>query len=368
MNKINKNISSNQKTSNTRVLVGISGGVDSSVCAVLLIKQGYEVEGVFAKVWQPEFVECTWRDEMKDAMRVCAKLNIPFHFLDLEKEYETHVAQYMINEYKSGRTPNPDVMCNTYIKFGFMYDYARSKGFEYIATGHYAQIEDMQLVRGLDTNKDQSYFLWNVKKDVLKHAFFPVGSLKKSEVRSIAKKNNLFTSEKKDSQGLCFIGPVDMKSFLKNLIETKKGSVLNTNNEIIGEHEGAQLYTVGERHGFTIYPECKATDESVQYVIDKDIKHNTITIGTSMYEIKHLTLSNLNWFINPESIIDSTIEVQFRYRQEPSHAQIIFKNNEYILILENKKQFVAEGQSAVLYDGIKCLGGGIIQTIKRTAF
>ena len=364
MEKLSKNMETTEKNilqNNKKVLVGISGGVDSSVAAILLKKQGYQVEGVFAKVWQPDFIECTWRDEMKDAMRICAKLDIPFHFLDLEKEYEEHVAQYMITEYQNGRTPNPDVMCNTHIKFGFMYEYAMKNGFEYVATGHYAQNKGGQLHRGLDENKDQSYFLWNVSKEKYKHILFPVGELKKSEVRSIAKKNNLFTSEKKDSQGLCFIGPVDMKSFLKKLIKTEPGSVINDEGTIIGEHEGSVLYTIGERHGFRIFSEYKKTDDPVLYVVDKNLNKNTITVSKNLRIIERVVLANSNLFAEISN--SKEVQVQFRYRQKPITALLETREGLLQLGLNSKSESIAIGQSVVFYEGTKCLGGAIVDKV-----
>jgi tRNA-specific 2-thiouridylase len=289
MKQIKKNI---LKKQNKKVLVGISGGVDSSVSALLLKQQGYEVEGVFAKVWQPDFIECTWREEMKDAMRICAKLQIPFHFLDLEDHYKKHVADYMIHEYQAGRTPNPDVMCNTYIKFGFIYEYAIQHGFDYVATGHYAQNVNNQLKRGYDANKDQSYFLWNVPKEKFEHILFPIGHLKKEAVRTIAQKNKLFTAEKKDSQGLCFIGPIDMKSFLKQLIITKKGDVRTIDGKVIGTHEGVELYTIGERHGFTIVSSYKTPNNKPLFVIDKDISNNILIVDIEPPHVKEIILES----------------------------------------------------------------------------
>lgn len=353
-------MSKNISQKNKKVLVGISGGVDSSVSAILLKEAGYEVEGVFAKVWQPDFIECTWRDEMKDAMRVCARLDIPFHFLDLEKEYKEFVGDYMIKEYEEGRTPNPDVMCNTHIKFGFIYKYAMENNFDYVATGHYAQNIDNQLYRGLDTNKDQSYFLWNVSKDKFKNILFPIGNLEKDRVRKIAKKNKLFTSEKKDSQGLCFIGPIDMKTFLKQLITTKPGNVLSSSGEIIGEHEGSVLYTIGERHGFTIFPEFKKEDEAALYVIDKNVTNNTITVGEEMKKIKKITLAQENLF---SSIEDKEVFVQFRYRQKPVQVKITKEDNILTLYFVEGSQFVAVGQSAVFYDKDMCLGGAVVDSV-----
>jgi tRNA-specific 2-thiouridylase len=362
MQSTEQNILSNQK--NKRVLVGISGGVDSSVAAVLLKQAGYHVEGVFAKVWQPDFVECTWRDEMKDAMRVCARLQIPFHFLDLEQEYKQHVADYMISEYQAGRTPNPDVMCNTHIKFGFIYDFAVKNGFDYVATGHYAQNIDNQLTRGFDSNKDQSYFIWNVSTEKFKHILFPIGHLKKDEVRKIAEKHNLFTAQKKDSQGLCFIGPVDMKTFLKKLIKTSPGKVYTSDGLEIGVHEGSQLYTVGERHGFTIHPEHKNNNQQAYFIIDKDVKNNKIIVDTKAPKIQKVVLVEpvLHTTL-PKSI---QVDVQFRYRQTPYKAILLEKNNIYTLSFEDTNgidTFVAPGQSAVMYQGNTCIGGAIIEKV-----
>lgn len=344
-----------------KVLVGISGGVDSSVSAILLKKAGYEVEGVFVKVWQPDFIECTWRDEMKDAMRVCARLEIPFHFLDLEDKYKKHVADYMISEYQSGRTPNPDVMCNTYIKFGFMYDFAMEQGFDFVATGHYAQNKDAQLYRGMDTNKDQSYFLWNIETPKFEHILFPIGALDKKDVRKIAEKHSLFTAEKKDSQGLCFIGQVDMKSFLKKLITTKAGEVHTQDGECVGSHEGVELYTIGERHGFTIFPDHKQTNEKRLFVINKDIQKNVLIVGEEAPQIKSVELSSPKFHTE---IKDSLIEVQFRYRQKPFTGELVLENGVYTInFKENFPTFVALGQSAVIYQGKHCLGGGVVQKI-----
>jgi tRNA-uridine 2-sulfurtransferase len=357
MMKIKKNILENNKK---RVLVGISGGVDSSVSALLLIKAGYIVEGVFAKVWQPDFVECTWRDEMKDAMRVCAQLKIPFHFLDLENEYKKYVADYMIEEYQNNRTPNPDVMCNTYIKFGFIYEYAISKNFDYVATGHYVQNIDNILRRGFDTQKDQSYFLWNVETTKFKKMLFPIGHLEKKEVRIIAEKNNLCTANKKDSQGLCFIGPVDMKNFLKKLIKTKSGIVLDQNGQEIGIHEGVELYTIGERHGFTINASYKKNNETPLFVIDKNTQDNTLTVGYEAPYIKEVILSNQIFHILPN--LNDDVEVQFRYRQKPYIGKLVKEQDVYKLIFTDiQPTLIAHGQSAVMYKGDTCIGGAIVE-------
>ncbi len=354
----NKNISQKNK----KVLVGISGGVDSSVSTLLLKQAGYQVEGVFAKVWQPDFVECTWRDEMKDAMRVCAQLEIPFHFLDLEQHYKKHVADYMINEYQAGRTPNPDVMCNTHIKFGFIYEFAMQKGFDYVATGHYTQNKEGQLCRGFDTNKDQSYFLWNVDTYKFEHILFPIGHLEKDAVRKIAQKYNLFTSEKKDSQGLCFIGPVDMKSFLKQLITTKPGIVCNTQGEEIGTHEGVELYTIGERHGFSILPTYKQSNDKPLFITKKDVQKNILYVDTQAPSISKVTLSNTRFH---KDMHNMEVDVQFRYRQKPIKAQLFIEDSKtYLTFADTSPLFVAQGQSTVLYQGDLCLGGGIVTDIE----
>lgn len=358
MRQTNKNILKKKN----KVLVGISGGVDSSVSARLLQEAGYEVEGVFAKVWQPNFVECTWRDEMKDAMRVCAQLEIPFHFLDLEQQYKDHVADYMVSEYQAGRTPNPDVMCNTHIKFGFIYDFAMSKGFDYVATGHYAQNKDTDLYRGFDINKDQSYFLWNVPVERFEHILFPIGHLEKDTVRKIAEKNNLCTAEKKDSQGLCFIGPVDMKSFLKKLIITMPGDVCTPKGNKVGIHDGVELYTIGERHGFTIFPEFKESNEKPLFVIHKDVQNNLLIVDTIAPPIKEVVLSSVRLHI---PLTNSCVDVQFRYRQKPIKGELIQKGDLYILKFKDSfPTFVALGQSAVMYQGDLCVGGGVVQEVE----
>lgn len=344
-----------------RVLVGISGGVDSSVSALLLQKAGYAVEGVFAKVWQPDFVVCSWRDEMKDAMRVCAQLKIPFHFLDLKQHYKKYVADYMISMYQAGRTPNPDVMCNTHIKFGFIYDFAMKKGFDYVATGHYAQNIEGQLHRGLDSNKDQSYFLWNVPHEKFQNILFPIGNLKKDNVRSLAEKHKLFTAEKKDSQGLCFIGPVDMKVFLKKLILTEAGKVNSPEGKEIGSHEGVQLYTIGERHGFTIFPEYKESNGKPYFIINKDIEKNILIVDTKPMFVQKVILADTRIEFFTEN---KTVEVQFRYRQNPIFAKLITEETKIVLLFEKPLPiFIALGQSAVIYHGRKCLGGGIVEKI-----
>jgi tRNA-specific 2-thiouridylase len=342
------------------VFVGLSGGVDSSVSAAILKDQGYEVVGVFIKVWQPDFIECAWREERRDAMRVCAKLGIPFLTFDLEKTYKKEVADYMIAEYKAGRTPNPDVMCNKEVKFGAFLKKTLSMGADYVATGHYAQNINTILMKGADPAKDQAYFLWTLKKDQLKHILFPVGHLKKTEVRKLAEKYGLHTFEKKDSQGICFLGKLDMKDFLKHYIKEKKGSVLSEEGKVIGEHNGATFLTLGERHGFTITK--KTSHDRPYYVVAKNIKKNTITVSQDKNlalenSSSALNLENTNWMIKPDS--KKIYQAQIRYHGEFLPCRIKINANKAKITFKSP-QLVSPGQSIVVYDKNICLGGGVI--------
>ncbi len=347
-----------------KVFVGLSGGVDSSVSAYLLKKQGFDVTGVFIKVWYPEFISCNWRKEMHDAMRICAKLKIPFLLCDLESEYKKGVIDYMINEYKLGRTPNPDVMCNKEVKFKAFFDFAIKNGADYIATGHYAQnIEEdgkFHLINSVDKEKDQTYFIWNLNQKVLSKVLFPIGHLQKSGVRKIAKKARLFTSVKKDSQGLCFIGHVNMKDFLRKFLETVSGDVLNEKGEIIGRHGGSILYTIGERHGFEIFH--KKNEDTPLYVTKKDSEKNIIIVSDIKKETStnKITINNVN-LIQNESLLNKNIEVKTRYRQDNQKCIVTKQNSKEIeLLFENQQNSLASGQSIVFYNGKECLGGGVI--------
>lgn len=340
-----------------KVFVGVSGGVDSSVSLALLRDAGYDVVGCFIKTWQPEFITCTWKEERRDAMRVCAQLGVPFMTIDAEKEYKDHVGEYFINEYRAGRTPNPDVMCNREIKFGVFYKKARELGADCIATGHYAQSKDGKLLAGRDKAKDQSYFLWTLTPEILEHTLFPVGHLEKSAVRKLAEKYKLPTAEKKDSQGVCFLGPVDMKEFLSHYIEKKRGDVLDAHGNIIGFHDGALFFTLGERHGFTITE--KGSDDGRLYVIDRDLINNTITVSTrgrtsSSLEGAKIRLENMNWITEPAS--DKKYSARIRYQQSFQACRV----EDNAVTFDSPQEFASPGQSIVVYDGDMCLGGGII--------
>jgi tRNA-specific 2-thiouridylase len=366
-----------------KVFVGLSGGVDSAVSATLLKKEGYDVTGVFIKAWTPEGYPCAWKEDRRSAMRVAAVLNIPFITLDLEKEYKKEVVDYMIAEYKKGRTPNPDVMCNKEIKFGHFLRFALKNGADFVATGHYAIRSDRQIVEarfakqlgaeticrsrrvelkeGADKNKDQSYFLWTLTQNQLRHILFPIGYLQKSEVRKLAEKFGLPQAARKDSQGLCFLGKVDMKEFLSRYIPQKRGDVLLEKNEIIGHHNGTLFFTIGERHGFTITK--KSDKETPLYVVAKNISKNTITVApiqterSSQLYIKEVELKDLN-IIN--EIKNKKLSCRIRYRQEKAGCRAE-KDGKKIKIYFDKPQIgVSPGQSLVLYDNEICLGGGII--------
>ncbi len=369
-----------------KVFVGMSGGVDSSVSAALLQAatpnnfeklfgrptpkgfRGYDVTGVFIKVWQAPFLPCNWKEERLDAMRVAAKLGIPFLTFNFEKEYKKEVVDYMIEEYKAGRTPNPDVCCNQHVKFRAFFDKAISMGADFIATGHYAQVKkvgkEFQLLAGDDANKDQSYFLWTLSQKELSRTLFPVGHLEKPEVRRLAEKFGLPTATKKDSQGLCFIGKVELKDFLGHFVKGKKGKVVNEKGEVIGSHDGALFYTLGQRHGFTITE--KTPDDEAYFIVKKDVKKNVLVVSNKKDENNFLAytrivkIKNLHWTSGiPKS--GRIYNARCRYRQPLEAMTIVIKNkNSAVVTFKNNKEAVTPGQSLVIYDGAVCLGGGII--------
>jgi tRNA-uridine 2-sulfurtransferase len=352
-----------------KVFVGMSGGVDSSLSAALLKEQGYDVTGVFIRVWQPDFITCNWKEERRDAMKVAAELDIPFKTYDFQDEYKKEVVDYMISEYKEGRTPNPDVMCNRYVKFGSFLQKALEEGADFVATGHYARNERVGgkniLMTGVDSNKDQSYFLWTLNQEDLSKIIFPVGGMTKSEVRLEAERFNLHNAKKKDSQGICFIGKVDVKEFLKNFIDSKQGDVLNTDGEVIGHHDGSVFFTFGERHGFTITK--KTPHDKPYYVVGKDIKRNTITVSNTILSDvfesskSEIILKNVNW--TPGSFPDSNKKYQarLRYRQNLRNCEIKISDGLTKIVFDEIQENVTPGQSLVIYDGDICLGGGVIE-------
>lgn len=347
------------------VFVGMSGGVDSSVTAALLKERGFDVHGVFIKVWEPDWYPCTWREDRRDAMRVAAQLDIPFHTLDLEQEYKKEIVDYMVDEYRKGRVPNPDVMCNKYIKFGSFLEWALEQGADFVATGHYARlrrgnhelgIKNYELLKGVDENKDQSYFLWTLTQDQLQHVLFPMGEFEKPRVRGMAAEYGLATAEKKDSQGLCFIGEIEMREFLSHFIKPQKGVVLNERGETVGEHDGAFFFAIGQRHGFSITN--TNTDSKPHYVVGKNMEKNTITISEKQtqteYARKDVSISNENWI---EKIPVSGEEYEAKIRYRGTLQRVLYKDG--VMSFE-QPQNVSVGQSIVLYEGDVCLGGGIV--------
>ena len=366
MNRQVKQKTARRERSRT-VYVGMSGGVDSSVASALLKKQGYNVVGVFMKPWQPldklgvnqEF--CLWKQDREDAMRSASVIGIPLLTWDFSKQYKKSVTDYMIREYKAGRTPNPDVMCNKEIKFGLFLNRALKEGADYIATGHYIEKRGQKLYQAKDQNKDQSYFLWTLTPKQIERCLFPIGGYTKPEVRRLAKKFKLPNHAKKDSQGVCFIGPLDMKAFLLTYIKPKKGKILDLEGNIIAEHDGVYYYTIGQRHGLNI-----KNGTGPYYVVSKDIKKNTITVGTGAQAgAQDARVTNINWMVNPHTYFPAFrtadgkvgVRVKVRYRTKSVKAILDKKG---LLKFVRPERAVTSGQSAVFYRGKQLLGGGII--------
>ena len=359
----------------SKVVVGMSGGVDSSVSAYLLKKAGYEVIGLFMRNWDSAVNNdlngnptinnsiCPQEQDYNDAKLVCEKLDIPLYRKDFIKEYWDDVFTYFLNELKKGRTPNPDIMCNKYIKFDAFAKYAKELGADYIATGHYAILEDGIFKRGIDSNKDQTYFLSQLSKEQLKNVLFPVGKLEKTEVRKIAEEQGLITANKKDSTGICFIGERNFKEFLTNYLPTKPGDVVNIDtNEVIGKHEGLMYYTIGQRRGLNI----GGTKERM-YVAGKNLDKNILYIALgddNKYLLSDKAVIEQMNFISDKRPTKCT--AKFRYRQEDKEVEIEYTNKKDEIIVHYKDvTAVTPGQACVLYDGDECLGGGIIKEVYK---
>jgi tRNA-specific 2-thiouridylase len=344
-----------------KVYVGMSGGVDSSVTAALLKEQGYDVTGVYMKNWSqdlPGFV-CPWKEDYQDAKRVAVQLGIPFKMYDFEKEYRHKVVDYMIDGYKAGLTPNPDIMCNQEVKFKLFLEAALEDGADMIATGHYARIKDGQLLTGLDDNKDQSYFLYRVTEDALKHSLMPIGEYEKPKVRELAKKYGLATAEKKDSQGICFVGKVGIKEFLQQFVQTEPGNIFDQHGSLVGEHDGALYYTIGQRHGLNVGGGLP------YYVVGKSMDKNEVYVTTDLQDERlwssAFTLTSPHW-INDEPKEDGTYMVRTRYRAELAPVTKIQKleDGNWHLEIKDEIRALTAGQSAVLYEGDRVVGGGIV--------
>lgn len=360
-----------KRPEDTRVIVGMSGGVDSSVTALLLKQQGYDVIGVFMKNWDDtdEFGHCTAEDDFHDVRRVCEHIDIPYYTVNFEKEYMDKVFQYFLDEYRKGRTPNPDVMCNREIKFGEFLDKALDLGADYIATGHYARVDSLggeyRLLRGVDSNKDQTYFLNALNQYQLSKAMFPIGHLPKPEVRKIAVEAGLPTAEKKDSTGICFIGERDFREFLRNYLPAQPGEMQTIDGEVVGRHEGLMYYTLGQRHGLGL-----GGTGDPWFVIDKDVECNILYVGRGANHprlfSKGLFATDVNWISPTQKEQTFKCTAKFRYRQPDQEVTVHLKeNNTCEVMFDQPQKAVTPGQAVAFYRGEVCLGGGIIDRVYK---
>lgn len=346
-----------------KVFVGMSGGVDSSVAATLLVEQGYDVTGAYMKNWSEDLpgMHCPWAEDVADAKRVAVGLGIDFRVFDFQKEYKQNVVDYMIREYQAGRTPNPDIMCNQEVKFKIFLEASLAAGADYIATGHYARVahessSSAKLLRARDDNKDQTYFLYRVTSEALSKTIFPLGDFTKAEVREMAKERGLWTASKKESMGICFVGQVGIREFLSEYVKTAPGNIIDQQTgSVVGKHDGAIFYTLGQRHGLNVGGGLP------YYVVGKDMEKNEVYVSRSIDNEslwrKELKLTDVHW-INQPPCKDKSVRVRLRHRGALFDAKI----DGDIVHLSASERAVAAGQSAVIYDGDECLGGGIVKT------
>src|SRR5690625_673551 len=360
-----------EENKNIRVVVGMSGGVDSSVAALLLKQQGYDVVGIFMKNWDDtdDRGVCTATEDYEDVIRVCNQIDIPYYAVNFEKEYWDKVFTYFLEEYQAGRTPNPDVMCNKEIKFKAFLDHALSLGADYLATGHYAQIREengrFQLLRGKDANKDQTYFLNQLSEDVLAKVMFPLGHLQKDQVREIAREHNLATAHKKDSTGICFIGERNFKEFLSEYLPAQPGEIRTLANVKKGTHDGLMYYTIGQRQGLGI-----GGPGEPWFVVGKNLKDNILYVeqgydNESLYS-DGLIASNINWINEGRLSRSFTCTAKFRYRQEDNAVTVdILEDGKVHVKFDQQERAITPGQAVVFYDGDICLGGGTIDKVLK---
>ncbi len=357
--------------SETRVIVGMSGGVDSSVAALLLIQQGYLVEGLFMKNWDEDdgTEYCTAKADLADAQKVCDKLGINLHTANFAAEYWDNVFEYFLDEYKAGRTPNPDILCNREIKFKVFLDYARLLGADMIATGHYARRTDIgnetHLLKGLDNNKDQSYFLHAVGQDEFAKTLFPVGELEKPAVRALAEEHDLITHNKKDSTGICFIGERRFKDFLEQYLPAQPGEIITDNGEPIGQHSGLMYHTIGQRQGLGIGG-VKNGSDAPWYVADKNLETNQLVVvqGADHPLLYHqkLQADQAHWINQKPEQATFSCQAKIRYRQSDQACEVSLKGDKLMVTFDEPQRAITPGQSLVLYKDNRCLGGAVIQT------
>ena len=353
----------------TRVVVGMSGGVDSSVAALLLKQQGYEVIGIFMKNWDDtdEFGVCTATEDYEDVIRVCNQIGIPYYAVNFEKQYWDKVFTYFLDEYKAGRTPNPDVMCNKEIKFKAFLEHAMNLGADYLATGHYARVElrdgEYKMLRGVDENKDQTYFLNQLTQEQLSKVMFPIGDIEKPKVREIAIEAGLATATKKDSTGICFIGERNFKTFLGQYLPAQPGNMETFDGEVVGKHDGLMYYTIGQRHGLGI---GGAGDP--WFSMGKDLERNVLYVGQGFHNEKLYSTSiiatDISWVSKIEKPATFQCSAKFRYRQSDNLVNVEVLDDQKVKVIFNEPiRAITPGQAVVFYDGEVCLGGGTIDQV-----
>lgn len=353
-----------------RVIVGMSGGVDSSVSALLLLQQGYRVEGLFMKNWDEDdgTEYCTARQDLEDAARVSERLGIKLHQANFAAEYWDNVFEHFLSEYKAGRTPNPDILCNKEIKFKAFLDYARVLGADYIATGHYTRRGEHQgkatLLKGLDPNKDQSYFLHAVGWEQLQQTLFPVGELQKAEVRRLAAEHGFDNAAKKDSTGICFIGERRFKDFLQQYLPAQPGEIYTVDGTYMGQHQGLMYHTIGQRQGLGIGG-VKGGSEEPWYVAGKDVANNRLVVAQgnehpSLFATA-MRLRQIHWIDSVGPDLPSHLHAKVRYRQDDQACRLTQDDDGFLIHFEQPQRAVTPGQSAVFYSGDRCLGGGVIE-------